>query len=125
MDPIQQLNEYLNATGRGTFDFFGPDANCTLALCSPDWSVYGYRPALGANLAFLVLFFLALAAHIAVGLKYRSSSSSSWSFVACMAAGCLDEMLGYAGRVWMFYDLWNFNAFMIQVGKNRRRPTDK
>lgn len=117
MDPIQKLNDYLNSTGRGTFDFFGPDANCTLALCSPEWSVYSYRPALGANIAFLALFFAAMILHVGIGAKRHA-----WSFMACMVAGCLDEMLGYAGRVWMFYDLWNFNAFMIQVGKSAVYP---
>lgn len=112
MDRIEALNAYLAATGQPTFDFFGPDANCTLEHCSPNWSVYGYRPTLGVNIAFLAVFFAALLIHVYIGLRWRA-----WSFMGCMISGCLDEMLGYGARIWMFYDLWNFNAFMIQVGK--------
>lgn len=111
MDRMQALNDYLASTGQPTFDFFGPDANCTLELCSPRWSVYGYRPSLAANVFFACIFFCAMVAHIAVGAKARA-----WSFMACTVCGCLNEMLGYAARVWMFHDLWNFSAFMIQVG---------
>ncbi|KAF3770392.1 hypothetical protein M406DRAFT_32933 [Cryphonectria parasitica EP155] len=107
---MDALNTYLASTGQPTFDFFGPNANCTIDLCSPRWSVYGYKPSLSANLALLAIFFAALVAHILLGLRSRT-----WSFMACMISGCLDEMLGYAARVWMFSDLWNFDAFMIQV----------
>ncbi|KAJ4391294.1 hypothetical protein N0V93_004911 [Gnomoniopsis smithogilvyi] len=110
MDRMKALNDYLASTGQPTFDFFGPNANCTLDLCSPRWSVYGYRPSLGANAFYAGIFFCAMLAHVAVGVKRRA-----WSFMACMVCGCVDEMMGYAARVWMFYDLWNFSAFMIQV----------
>lgn len=111
MNPAEVLNKYLAATGQPTFIFFGPHANCTSELCPPAWSAYGYRPDLVANLALLAAFTAALLAHIVIGVRWRQ-----WSFMACMICGCLDEMLGYGARVWMYYDLWNFNAFMIQVG---------
>lgn len=113
MDRMEALNAHLASTGQPTFNFFGLDANCTLELCSPKWSVYGYRPNLGANLFFVCIFFCAMIAHVAIGLKWKM-----WSFMGCMVCGCLDEMLGYAARVWMFYNLWNFTAFMIQVGES-------
>lgn len=113
MDRVEALNAYLASQGKPTFTYFGPHANCTLELCSPKWSVYGYRPAPGANLALLIIFLLALIFHVAIGVKWRA-----WSFMGCMICGCLDEIIGYAARVWMFYDLWNFSAFMIQVGKH-------
>lgn len=33
----------------------------------------------------------------------------------CMVAGCLDEVVGYSGRVMMWYNPFNFAAFMIQI----------
>lgn len=112
MDLAEKLNANLAAQGKPTFNFFGPNANCTLALCPPTWSVYGYRPALGASVAPLVFFAVALLVHVVLGHRWRE-----WSFMACMICGCVDEMLGYGARVWMYHDLWNFNAFMVQVGK--------
>lgn len=111
MTPSEALNEYLAATGRPHFVFFGPHANCTFELCSTAWSAYGYRPDLGANIALLVTFIVALLAHVVLGVWWRQ-----WYFMACMICGCLDEILGYAARVWMYYDLWSFKAFMIQAG---------
>lgn len=122
-DRMEALNAYLASQGKPTFIYFGPNANCTLDLCPPQWSVYGYRPSLGVNLAFLIVFLLALIVHVAMGIRWRA-----WYFMACMICGCLDEILGYAARVWMFYDLWNFNAFMLQVGKQNTessRPYSK
>lgn len=112
MDRIDALNAFLASMGQPTFVFFGPQANCTLDLCPPQWSVYGYRPSLGANVFFMSMFFCAMIAHIIIGVRGRA-----WSFTACMVCGCLDAMLGYATRAWMFFDLWNFDAFMIQVGQ--------
>ncbi|KAJ9150667.1 RTA1 like protein [Pleurostoma richardsiae] len=94
----------------GDFVTFGPGANCTLDLC-PIWTtVYNYRPSLAANLTFAILFGVALVAHAILGVWWRS-----WWFMWCIIVGCLDEMLGYAGRIWLHYDPWNFNAFMIQI----------
>ncbi|ROW17761.1 hypothetical protein VPNG_00723 [Cytospora leucostoma] len=98
------------ATTVGGYVFFGPQANCTLAACSPKLSVYGYIPSFATNLAFVILFSLAMMLHMGIGAWSRS-----FFFMGCMAAGCIDEIVGYAGRMWMSHDLWNFRAFMIQI----------
>lgn len=90
---------------------FGPNANCTLDVCCPEFSVYAYIPGLTSNAVFLAVFAVAMFVHALVGLIWNQ-----WWFMCCMVAGCVDEVLGYAGRVWMNQDLWSFNAFMIQVG---------
>lgn len=102
---------------------FGPNANCNLDVCCPEFSVYGYIPGLAPNTAFLAVFAGAMLIHVLVGLIWNQ-----WWFMCCMVAGCVDEILGYAGRVWMNQDLWNFNAFMIQVGElyiSLRRPSHR
>lgn len=96
-----------------SYIFFGPHANCTLAVCNPKYSVYGYIPTFGANLAFAVVFLVAIILHVGAG----AWSGSAW-FMWCVVAGCVDEVLGYAGRLWMSRDLWNFRAFMMQIGKS-------
>jgi hypothetical protein len=91
--------------------YFGPNANCTLELCDVGHSVYRYRPSLAANAAFIALFSVAMAVHIVLGLRWKT-----WWFLSGMILGCLSEIIGYAGRVMMWYNPFKFAAFMIQIG---------
>jgi hypothetical protein len=90
---------------------FGPRGNCTLELCDIEWSVYKYRPILGVNVMFLVLFAIAMAIHIGLGIRWKS-----WWFMAFMIMGSLVEMIGYVGRILLFYNPFSFPGFMIQIG---------
>lgn len=89
---------------------FGPNANCTLEICDLDWSVYKYRPSLAANSFFIAAFLLAMAVHIYLGWRWRS-----WWFAAFMIAGCLSEVIGYAGRLVLYENPFSFPGFMIQI----------
>ena len=89
---------------------FGPNGNCTLDLCPVEWTVYGYRPNLGVNILFLVLYVLTLGLHLVLGLRWRQ-----WWFTAFMAAGCIVEAVGYAGRIIMYYNPFSFGGFMVQI----------
>ena len=91
---------------------YGPDSNCTIAICSPKFSVYEYRPSLGGNVAFLVLFGLGLILHVILGVMWRS-----WFFMSMMVAGCLSEIIGYAGRVMLWENPFGFAGFLIQISK--------
>lgn len=96
-----------------TWVTYGPDANCTLALCPAEWSIYHYRPSLAANSLFIALFGLSLATHIFQGVKWRS-----WTFLFCMFWGCVSEIIGYGGRIMMWQNPFSFTGFMIQIGKH-------
>lgn len=89
---------------------FGPDANCTLDVCCPEYSVYAYIPELAPNTIFITLFTMAAFLYYQTGLV-----RNHWWFTGCMVAGCIDEVLGYTGRVMMYNDLWGFKGFMMQV----------
>ncbi|KAH6971178.1 RTA1 like protein-domain-containing protein [Ilyonectria sp. MPI-CAGE-AT-0026] len=102
MGSSPQLPEYVVV--------FGPGANCTLDTCPLEYSVYGYRPSLAANILFVVLFALAGILHIFLGLRWRT-----WFFMVCMVLGCLNAVMGYVGRVMMYYNPFNFGAFMQQI----------
>ncbi|KAL8400316.1 hypothetical protein RB594_000626 [Gaeumannomyces avenae] len=95
---------------RYPFVVFGPGANCTLELCPVEMSVYGYRPSLAANYAFIASFALAGAAHLALGLRTRS-----WWFMGAMCTGCVVCILGYVGRIMLYHNPWSFAGFMIQI----------
>lgn len=89
---------------------YGPLANCTLALCSPKFSVYEYRPSITANSIFLALFGLALVIHLALGIKWRS-----WFYAIAIVWGCVAEVLGYGGRIMLWQDPFSFTGFLMQI----------
>lgn len=92
---------------------FGPDATCTLDTCPIEWSVYGYRPSLAANGAFIGLFALGGLIHAFLGIRWRT-----WWFMSCMVICAVNGCIGYAGRVWLYFEPFNFNAFMMQMSKS-------
>ncbi|KAH8882615.1 parasitic phase-specific protein PSP-1 [Thozetella sp. PMI_491] len=89
---------------------FGPHSNCTLDICPVEASVYRYRPSLAANYTFFGLYALALVIHAYLGFRWKS-----WFFAGSMVAGCINAIVGYTGRILMYYNPFNFTAFMIQI----------
>jgi hypothetical protein len=91
---------------------YGPNENCTLAICDPRASVLRYQPSLSANAAFVALFGLSMAIHVVQGLRWRT-----WAFTIAMFLGCAIEMVGYGGRLMMHQNPFSFPGFIIQIGK--------
>ncbi len=91
---------------------FGPRANCTLDVCPVQASVYGYRPSLPANITFIALYGLVMVIHAYLGVRWKT-----WWFSGCVLIGAINAIIGYAGRVLMWYNPFNFSAFMIQISK--------
>lgn len=94
----------------GNLVLFGPDANCTLALCPVEWSVYNYRPSLPGNSVFLALYIIAMGVHIYLGIRWRE-----YAFMVFMILGCLLEVAGYAGRIVLYNNPFNFIGFIVQI----------
>ena len=92
---------------------YGPDANCTLAICPAELSVYQYRPSLAANVCFLLFFAIAMIIHLGIGIKWRS-----WFFVFCMFWGCVCEIIGYGGRLLLWQNPFSFEGFLIQISRS-------
>jgi hypothetical protein len=93
---------------------FGPQANCTLDICPVQLSVYGYRPSLAANISFIVLYALAALIHAYLGVRWKQ-----WWFMSCMLVGAVNAIIGYVGRVMMYYNPFNFAAFILQISELR------
>ncbi|KAK3385938.1 parasitic phase-specific protein PSP-1 [Podospora didyma] len=89
---------------------FGKNANCTLDLCPVEWSILQYRPSNPGQGVVIGLFALSMAIHIFQGIRWRS-----WDFMICMIIGCLDEIIGYVGRIMLNSNPFSFGAFVIQV----------
>jgi hypothetical protein len=66
---------------------FGKDANCTLDLCSLEYSVFEYLPSLPANSIFLALFAISGLLHVYQGIRSRQRFYM-WATVL----GCITEV---------------------------------
>ncbi|KAK8060539.1 hypothetical protein PG996_010469 [Apiospora saccharicola] len=89
---------------------FGPKATCTLDICPIEWSVYQYKPSIPANAAFIALFALGGLIHAYLGLRWRT-----WWFSGCMVVCSINSCIGYAGRIWLHYNPFSFDAFIMQM----------
>ncbi|GMG37862.1 unnamed protein product [Aspergillus oryzae var. brunneus] len=84
--------------------------DCTLATCPIDLAYINYQPNIPANVLFLVIFGLLLAAQITLGTWFRA-----WTYMGAMTAGLILEILGYIGRLMMHSNPFDFNAFLLIV----------
>ncbi|KAJ0123206.1 parasitic phase-specific protein psp-1 [Diaporthe amygdali] len=89
---------------------FGPDGNCTLEICPIEASLYGYRPSLSASISFIVLYALSACIHIYLGWRWKK-----WFFMSCMVLGALNAIAGYAGRIILYNNPFDFTGFMLQI----------
>ncbi|KAI3557521.1 parasitic phase-specific protein PSP-1 [Colletotrichum abscissum] len=89
---------------------FGPEANCTLDLCPIEWSILRYQPSVPASGTFIGFFSLALALHALLGFKWKT-----WGFTASMISGCVLEIVGYVGRLFIHDNPFDFNGFLMQI----------
>ncbi|KAF2154930.1 hypothetical protein K461DRAFT_291832 [Myriangium duriaei CBS 260.36] len=89
---------------------YGPNANCTLELCSVKSSVYQYRPSLAANSVFICFFAIAMILHIWRGIRWRE-----YFFASAVSLGCISEIIGYIGRIMLYNNPFSFTGFMIQI----------
>ena len=90
---------------------YGSDTNCTLAICPLDASVYEYRPSLAANGTFIALFAISGILHLLQAFRFKGT----WWFSSCMVIGCIDEVIGYIGRIMIHNNPFSFNGFLIQI----------
>ncbi|KAK9476634.1 RTA1 like protein-domain-containing protein [Lipomyces japonicus] len=74
------------------------------------YNVYGYTPVKSANLVGLILFDIAWAAHISLGIYYRQI----W-FGVCMFIACGLETAGYIARFLSNSNPDNVHNFLLQI----------
>lgn len=77
---------------------------CTPEWCPLEYSCWRYRPARSVNLAFAILFGISALTYLAQGLF---SKKKKWlGFTIAMVSGCILDVIGYAGRVMAYDDLF-------------------
>lgn len=83
---------------------------CTYDTCCLKQGNLTYLPSVGGNAVYLTAFILLIIAQLYLGFRYKTHGFM-WPFVL----GCAGEAIGYGGRVWMAYNIFNFNAFLINL----------
>lgn len=82
--------------------------DCTVQICPLTYANLNYVPTFAGNLAYLIIFAILLAIQIVLGVRYKT-----WGFLVGMVCGLLLEIIGYAGRVLLHDDIFNFNYFVM------------
>lgn len=82
--------------------------NCTVETCSLSCAQVEYLPTLGGNALYATAFALLLIAQLGLGIKYKT-----WGFMIGMICGLLLEVVGYAGRIMLHNNPFNFNNFIM------------
>ena len=84
------------------------DNNCTLSTCPIGLAEVEYDPSLGGNAFYATIFAILLLAQIFFGFIYRT-----WVFLAGLGGGLVLEVVGYAGRIQLHFNLFYKNSFVI------------
>lgn len=72
---------------------------------------YGYRLTLGAYATFVAIFGASFLGYLATYVVTRRGLA----FTVALMLGVAAEILGYAARVWSYFNPWNLNAFLMQI----------
>lgn len=70
----------------------------------------GNLPSLGGNIALVIVFAIILTLQVCFGVFFRSKY-----FLIFWSIGLSLEVLGYAGRVWLHFNIFSLNAYILQT----------
>ena len=84
--------------------------HCTVATCPLSCAQMDYVPTLAGNAVYAAAFGLLLVAQIVLGVKFKT-----WGFMVGMVCGLILEVVGYAGRIMLHHNPFNFNNFIMSV----------
>ncbi|KAJ0422982.1 RTA1 like protein-domain-containing protein [Aspergillus carlsbadensis] len=80
---------------------------CTIDTCPLSMASVEYRPVLWGNILFMAIFGVAALIHIGLGIRYKT-----WTFMVAMVLGLVGEVVGYVGRVNLWDNPFNGDAFL-------------
>jgi RTA1 like protein len=81
---------------------------CTLATCNLSCAEVTFLPTLAGNATFAAIMGVLLIAQTAFGIRFRT-----WGFLVGMVCGLVLEIVGYAGRIMLHHDPFDFNNFLM------------
>lgn len=82
--------------------FEGP-TTCPLSCAQVE-----YLPTLAGNAVYVAAFGRLLIAQLELGIKYKT-----WEFMVGMICGLILEVVGYAGRIMLHGNPFDFNDFIV------------
>jgi len=83
---------------------------CTISTCSIQCGQVKFIPTLSGNVAYATIMGLLLLAQLFLGIKFRT-----WGFMVGMVCGLILEVIGYAGRILLHYNPFDFNNFLLYL----------
>lgn len=83
---------------------------CNLSVCDLSLAQMEYIPSIGGNALYIAIFALCLALQLYFGIRYRT-----WGYMIATMSGFALEIIGYAGRVMLWQNPFDNNAFLIYL----------
>jgi hypothetical protein len=83
---------------------------CTLQTCPIACAQVTFLPTLPGNATYAALLGILLIAQLVLGICYRT-----WGFLIGMVTGLTLEVVGYAGRIMLHSNPFDFNNFLMYV----------
>ncbi|KAL4864556.1 hypothetical protein BDV12DRAFT_175976 [Aspergillus spectabilis] len=80
---------------------------CTLDTCPLSMASVEYRPVLWGQILFMAIFGIAAIIQLILGIRYKT-----WTFMVAMVLGLIGEVVGYGGRVSLWDNPFNGDAFL-------------
>ncbi|WWC69049.1 uncharacterized protein I206_102985 [Kwoniella pini CBS 10737] len=74
------------------------------------FSPYGYTPEISAGIAYIVVFAILGLLHVGLGVRYKY-----WLVFATLIPGTFLEVIGWAGRLWSAYNVYDITPFLMQI----------
>lgn len=78
--------------------------------CPVELTVYGDYFTRGA-----CAFFVAAYAVLLIAQSYLGYRSKAWSYISYLAVGTVFELMGYAARIALSHNPWNYAGFVVQL----------
>jgi hypothetical protein len=79
-------------------------------VCSLDNAFIHYQPSIPGNALYLSLFATLLTSQLYFGIRYKT-----WGFTTGMVCGLVLEIVGYAGRLMLHSNPFDFNFFLVYL----------
>lgn len=83
---------------------------CTPQTCCLDQGELRYIPTLAGNAVYAAVFGILVIPNLWLG--YRSKT---WSFMTWLLLGLIGEIVGYIGRIELYNNIFDFNAFLTYL----------
>ena len=83
---------------------------CNLTVCDLSLAQVEYIPSIGGNSLYIAIFAICLALQIYFGIRYKT-----WGYMTATISGFALEIIGYAGRIMLWQNPFDNNAFLIYI----------